>query len=634
MIVLFVSWFKNVIIIKINCKEGINRMYAIKKSLVIMLSSLFFFCSFIVPSFANDEIPTDFTTNNYKVRINVNRDNTADYEQSISVKFTAESDQFIIDFPDELQDRVEKVSVAGYSYVYDNDTNELIINYNKVSEGNKKTFTINYTVVGVNYFGERPDVLELPLLSNEWPTEVDKFTANIYLFDKSSWGNQDQRIGNNHELTNEYGTWTVDSKNQVISVEAANIPAETESSIKFDLPPGFWANAKSIDNIRIFIIATMLIGMLIFFGARVRYGRSLNPLIARIMYAPSDLNPSMAGYLYDDYVDETNIWASIIYLAHSGYIRIVEYDRCKFEFELLKYPKDEKSSSKAVFKLIFEKDYSIGRVVSLEDCGESLKHNLSKYKKAVIKDIMGSNVILISASERANRLVRCTFFINIWLLTTLNYAFHYKSELFLSSGFVVSFIVATIMSSALSWFSSTYNKNRVRPNRHNKNLTILAGLVYLVISAAYIYMDRFAFYGRSGDAVIATVTTIYLIFAPLVLFGMRSLSPKNAELSSKILGLKEFVETASKAEVEAQAKKDTDYFFKLFPYAFIFDMTKKLASLFENVDMDIPTWYYPYHAEEGYSCDILLINSMTNNLMKGLRETVLKKDKVKSMVTK
>lgn len=63
-------------------------------------------------------------------------------------------------------------------------------------------------------------------------------------------------------------------------------------------------------------------------------------------------------------------------------------------------------------------------------------------------------------------------------------------------------------------------------------------------------------------------------------------------------------------------------------------MTKKLGSLFEYVEVEPPTWYVPYVRGVDYKCDILLINSMTNNLVTNLQEVVLAKDKIETIVTK
>lgn len=66
-------------------------------------------------------------------------------------------------------------------------------------------------------------------------------------------------------------------------------------------------------------------------------------------------------------------------------------------------------------------------------------------------------------------------------------------------------------------------------------------------------------------------------------------------------------------------KKDKDYFFKLLPYAFVFDNTKHLASIFEYVKIESPSWYLPYGMKAGYDFDVLVMNSMTTALYKELK---------------
>ena len=86
----------------------------------------------------------------------------------------------------------------------------------------------------------------------------------------------------------------------------------------------------------------------------------------------------------------------------------------------------------------------------------------------------------------------------------------------------------------------------------------------------------------------------------------------SGELVGKILGLRNFIETAEADRINALVEQDPSYYYNILPYAYVLGVTDKWAKNFEKINIQPPSWYYGNTAD-GMFMDAWFYSSMMRN---------------------
>lgn len=90
-----------------------------------------------------------------------------------------------------------------------------------------------------------------------------------------------------------------------------------------------------------------------------------------------------------------------------------------------------------------------------------------------------------------------------------------------------------------------------------------------------------------------TYNYVYIfVIASLVLSFVLShfmdrMTVKGEQLTARVLGFKNYLETAEKAELQARVEQDPKFYYKILPYAYILDVSKVWVSKFEDIQMPV-----------------------------------------------
>ena len=68
---------------------------------------------------------------------------------------------------------------------------------------------------------------------------------------------------------------------------------------------------------------------------------------------------------------------------------------------------------------------------------------------------------------------------------------------------------------------------------------------------------------------------------------MDRMTVKGEQLTARVLGFKNYLETAEKAELQARVEQDPKFYYKILPYAYILDVSKVWVSKFEDIQMPV-----------------------------------------------
>ena len=85
------------------------------------------------------------------------------------------------------------------------------------------------------------------------------------------------------------------------------------------------------------------------------------------------------------------------------------------------------------------------------------------------------------------------------------------------------------------------------------------------------------------------------------------------QMMGRLLGFKEFIETAEKPRLEQLQTDDPQYFYKVLPYAMVFKLSDEWEDLFKDIKLEKPDWYD--------SATPLMGASLTHNMMHNFTST-------------
>lgn len=105
-------------------------------------------------------------------------------------------------------------------------------------------------------------------------------------------------------------------------------------------------------------------------------------------------------------------------------------------------------------------------------------------------------------------------------------------------------------------------------------------------------------------------------------YVMKKKNREVADLTEQANEFRQMLISTRGKEAQNLLHKDSNYIYKVLPYAYEFAITAKLASNFNIVDIEPPTWYVPYGVDDKYVFDVVVYNSMLRNLPEELKNTV------------
>ena len=95
------------------------------------------------------------------------------------------------------------------------------------------------------------------------------------------------------------------------------------------------------------------------------------------------------------------------------------------------------------------------------------------------------------------------------------------------------------------------------------------------------------------NAILKAAVVIGLSIANIAFVSvMDKRTPYGVDSIGKILGLKQFIETAEKDRLEMMAKDDPQFFYKILPYAYVLGVTNVWSKKFESIAIQPATWYH------------------------------------------
>ncbi len=515
------------------------------KNKILLL--IFALSAFLIPSIA---LAQDFTINNFKADIVINKDSSFTVKETISVEFHRPRHGIYREIPylySDSSDTTMKTPISILS-VTDGANNKLrskitreknvikvrIGDSNRYVEG-RQTYEIFYEVNNAILFFKDHDELYWNVTGNYWQADIKNAECSVSLSgakSKEKWAScYTGRIGSREAACtyNASDNFIEFKTNRNFSVgEGLTIAYGWNKGIVS--PPSAFKKFLWLINIdQIWVFVFPVLSLVIMFSFWYRRGR--DPRVKEsvtVMYNPPQYNdiplsPAEVGAIVDETLDPRDITATIVGLAVKGYIKI-----------------EEKKEEGLLFD---SKDYYLARTKEPDD-------SLSSFEKELMSYVFGSSS-RVMVSELKNN-------------------FYAK----------ISFLKKTIYNELVKKKFFSLNPDNVR------KVYAVAGVIVAGIAP---FLLNFAAGSRVGFGMIFFAG----ILTGLPVLGFSKYMPAKTRLGSAvymdILGFEEFLNRAEKDRLERM--KDENLFSKFFSYALALNVADNWAKAFEGIYQRPPDWY-------------------------------------------
>ncbi len=586
-------------------------MKKILRLLILLIVVLVLFQGF---SFADEY----YTIKKYDVKIDVMENNIYHIKETIDVSFSQPRHGIFRDIPTTLYGYSHEISDI---YVYDSLTG-MSYNYEVTHQGSNvqikigdadiyvdgnQSYLIEYIYDGGYDLISEYDEFYFNIIGTQWNTPIDEVTFQINMPKGFDSNRLNITVGGYGSTSSDRVDWTVQGDSIIGSASGLN-PHEGVT-VALNLDEGYYQNAsKPFTMIWIYLLIVLLIGLL-GLAIYIRMNNYRRNTIIPILnfYSPKDLNPAEIAYVFnEEHLTNKDMSSIIIYWASKGYLKIYEveksglFDKESMYFERLVEPsKIGTGYEYHLFKDLFS--HGDGNKVTVDDLKYEFYENLEAARSLVRDQYRDDKEILenkfqygiIIASLLVMLLTAAILSIYTKVLFGLTYLWAaLPTVIFLFIFWLIAISIAT--------------RHKRRINR-NKLIKILRYAVLVVIFGNFfVVLKNFVRDIDFSNIKFGSLTT--LMIASIVLYiitvfaigKVKRYSPFGKDLLNNIYGFKNFLETAKLNKLEMLFKDNPEYFYDMFPYVMVFDLTKIWDKTMQSLTLKGPTWYVSNHPFSTY----------------------------------
>lgn len=589
---------------------------------LVLLIILFSSISGAVSAFADDS----YTTDVFNVNIDITKKHVIKYEEEITVDFLSPHHGIYRYIP--VQKKfydVRDVSVYGDDYDDSYKTtgeNENGTYGNRILQigdpymtytGNKD-YRILYSLVCTKDEDEDRDYLSADLLPTGWQTPIKSSVINLTLPKKVNWdevhlfsgkaGDKENPVESDEHFKVKYG-----EDGKTLRIVCEDLEQGVGITIQAELPEGYWEGVTSRRGLILFSFIIPVLAALLMAIMWLLNGRDPDVIKPVEFYPPDGLTPAEVGYIVDGSLDDKDLSSMLLYFASKGYLDIREITPGGKEYELVKkkdIPDSEPTFAVRLFGGMFPYQKAVEgqeQTVSLSALPDDFADAV-KVAKDELKSMYDSGkrrmFTLGSKSARATGRLICSLILPAVLLIT---AYTRYTALGLFSA-IIPFIMVSI---GVAMISSSYD-NRHSSGRVQSVAKFIVGIVVCGIAAVVTIGFVAAMKVSPLIGVIAAAGLAVSIFFEVFMWAR---TKENAAVYGKILGFRNFIETAEYDRLKALSDENPEYYYDIMPYAMVMGMSVAWAKKFENLKVPEPEWYEGTQGMDIY--DAMWYSRMVNN---------------------
>lgn len=573
---------------------------------LLLIFCLLFFLSFNVKA---EGLTSDaygpYYISSYDVDMVVNRDNSFDITEKISVYFNEPRHGIFRKIP--LSNEVKRSDGTGYTnharvsmvsvdskYSTSSENGQYVIKIGSASETvtGPMSYTIkyHYQILGYDQI-DSYDELYFNLIGTEWDTSISNVSFRITMpkeFDKEKLGFSYGSFGStltsdlHYDVNGNVITGTLDYK--LNSYEGL--------SVRCELDEGYFDQIKSSVNFIAYLLYSIpfvCVAISLYIYSKFR---STDYVVETVeFYPPEGLNSLDVGYIYNGQSSSKDVVSLLIYLANKGYVKITETEEKKlfgkkkgFIITKLKDYDGSDSNEEKFLKGLFKRGKEVDGYIQvtnsdLEDrfyttIGSIVMNKNSDKNRYQIYDknsLKKKKYIILMA-------IISFLAITVWPL------YSYGDDELLILGLLFPSIAFSFSIGLAANYLNMPDKAKIFIKISYVFAIIMSSLSCLIILPA-LKIEKFYL-------VLFPIGLLFIIIMITILFALNKRTEYGTQILGKVKGFRNFLETAEKEKLEALVMDDPTYFYNILPYTYVFGISKKWIKKFESIAVEPPTWYY------------------------------------------
>ena len=575
--------------------------------LVLLISTMSFAFAYEDEEWYYDE----YTTDRYDVDVVVDEDHVFHVTETIDVDFYVEKHGIFRYIPTNPRTYgIENLKALGDPYEVERD-GELILKIgdpNELIEGDH-TYTITYDMVCYEDNSQKNDYFSLDLLPTEWETPIKETNIEVTLpkaVDEKNWNIYSGFYGaegNELDIQPQFL-----NKGKTLRFEASNLGQGEGITLAAELPEGYWVNPAAMSSyalpIAVILVLMPLLMMLLWFF----FGRDPK-LVKTVEFRPPEgMTPAEIGYFADNMVEQDELSYMLVYFAEKGYLEIHEYEKGKYELiKLMEIPETEKHFAKTLFDGYFSKEDR----VKMDELPEELADTYAAVEEQLVEQFK-EDKSLYSGGSRTCRILGSIIYLCVTVLAGLIVMIE-TSDLGLMIPLLILGIPACIGFTSLyvvydGWYTMDHG-GRIG--------TIVLAAFMLIVNAG---VNGFLLWYFCQSILLVMLMVVSFAITLVFMTLMNARTQKSMALLGRILGFRDFIETAELEKLKLMVDENPTYFYNIMPYAAVFGLSEKWISNFEKLPPDPPGWYHGYGTLDTW--DLYFITRMNQNFCNSVNEVV------------
>lgn len=537
----------------------------------------------ILPDGAKQRNQIAFELVKYDLFMNVAKNHTYNIIERITINMPETLNQISVELPN-TNTIISNISVDEYNCEIETKgihRTAVITGLGKLEPG-EHTFVLKFNVKELKDINADKDIFYYDALTPDWRQPIGELKIYAEFPEDFPWTDIQYYAG-------QFGIKSEDTKlsyqnnssNKTITITGNKIPENFAVSLKASLPDGYWEGSLDgslLGNIAIIVLAStcLLLFLLWLIGGK-------DPKFARIAvtHPVQNITPVETGIVMNGRMNVRDIVAFILYLAIKGYVKISEYHPKKYRLIKLADPRSEERYIRNGFNLLFdEAEYNM---LDMHEFRMRFGLLMQTMKLDIESGFNKSQL-----SWRTPLSVRLRFFGIIMLslaltfvdLTTFMFQNIRMSYIEIISVFIVS--LASLYITARTYDRFYENESRYNRVRLFGQITIVLAIVLFVSYQALV---------RGKNPLLSITVLLAAALCVFLILIMRARGSGNAELVNIFLGMRNFVENCEYAQINKFQFDDSNYFYSMLPYVYLFSDLEHWGKSFENIRINPPYFF-------------------------------------------
>lgn len=370
-----------------------------------------------------------------------------------------------------------------------------------------------------------------------------------------------------------------------------------------DLPEGYYEGVEKPDHTlhHVWLGLTFLCLLFIYIRAlTINRGRGVVKTID--FYPPDGISSAEVGVIIDTSLDTVDIASLIPWFAEKGYLTIKETGNDIVLAKVKDLPDNAPTYQKQFMDILFAK----GKTVEMK--------KMERKEKEM--DEMKASLEGVFSEQGRQKLVRTDMGFYVYVLLLI------FSTLTMSTNIVRMFTLDEFFAMCVIWLLPAAAGLYLRKYESvvdifssvSKRVVVFVFKMAVMAGVAFTYISTYKEYGTPMSDEMVMVFFV-LNFIACELCGRFMIDTDyRIDMIGRLLGFREFIETAEKPYLEKLQMEDAKYFYRILPYAMVFRMADAWSEKFKGINVEKPDWYSTKSGYDGYRFTQHLVGNVNDTI--------------------